>query len=87
MREFKARALLWVEYSNKKLLTDEEQALVDKVPVLFSVLNFFYDLLQVADEVSHHQVEAGGDATAITSAQIEAHKAYLEKEFTTKTGE
>ena len=45
MREFKARALLWVEYSNKKLLTDEEQILVDKVPVLFSVLNFFYDLL------------------------------------------
>ena len=31
MKEFKARALLWVEYSNKKMLTEEEQILVDKV--------------------------------------------------------
>ena len=42
---------------------------------------------QVAGEVSHHQVDVTGDATEITSAKIKAHKAYLEKEFTTKTAD
>ena len=37
--------------------------------------------------MSHHQVEAGDDVTAITSARIQAHKVFLEKDFNTKTSE
>ena len=33
MNDFNAQALLWIEYSNRRQLTDEEQKLVDEVMI------------------------------------------------------
>ena len=48
MADFNAQALLWIDYSNRRQLTDEEQAVVDEVNLIyhFEVSNFSFRLFQ-----------------------------------------